>query len=87
MRSDVLCESSECDFRAALRLNGLIARTESIPDFPEVVSRTALSAYRRVANANSSANLRLTAQEDVINIKPYHLLDNPVLHKSLFAER
>jgi hypothetical protein len=30
MRSDVLCESSECDFRAALRLNRLIAQTSEI---------------------------------------------------------
>ena len=30
MRSDVLCQSSECDFRAALRLNRLIAQTSEI---------------------------------------------------------
>jgi hypothetical protein len=30
MQSDVLCESSECDFRAALRLNRLIAQTSEI---------------------------------------------------------
>jgi hypothetical protein len=30
MRSDVFCESSECDFRAALRLNRLIAQTSEI---------------------------------------------------------
>jgi hypothetical protein len=30
MRSDVFCESSECDFGAALRLNGLGAQRSAI---------------------------------------------------------
>jgi hypothetical protein len=58
---------------------------KSIPDFPEVARRTALSAYRRVANANSSANLRLTAQEDLINVKPYHVFSKSRVTKSLLA--